>query len=150
MAAIYESLDHAAPRAATQGSACRQCGRCCDLEAYGHRLFLTTPEWVFFLNGLGDRPIRPMQSGRCPYNEGSLCAVYPIRFAGCRVFGCGLDTQTQSEMTELALVRLKAVCVQHDLPYRYVDLASAINGRLSDIGRWVKGPRTEAHAGRCT
>jgi hypothetical protein len=133
VAGIYEGLDHELLLAATH-AACLQCGRCCDFEAYGHRLFLTTPEWIYFRHGLGNRPIQPMPTGRCPYNQEGLCTVHAIRFSGCRIFGCRLEQQVQSDLTESTLHRLKALCVQYDLPYRYVDLASALNGRFADIG----------------
>ncbi|MBP8303498.1 MAG: hypothetical protein KBE04_05150 [Phycisphaerae bacterium] len=150
VAAIYEWLDQAAIQAGGPASACRRCGRCCDLEAYGHRLFLTTPEWIAFRQGLGGEPVRPMPSGRCPYNEGGLCTVYAIRFAGCRIFRCGLDTQAQSGIAESALVRLKALCIQYAVPYRYVDLATALNGPWPERGRSVRAPQTGGRGGRCT
>jgi len=150
VAAIYEWLDQAAIQAGGPASAFRRCGRCCDLEAYGHRLFLTTPEWIAFSQGLGGEPVRPMPSGRCPYNEGGLCTVYAIRFAGCRIFRCGLDTQAQSGIAESALVRLKALCIQYAVPYRYVDLATALNGPWPERGRSVRAPQTGGRGGRCT
>jgi len=133
VAGIYEGLDHELLQIATH-AACRKCGQCCDFEAYGHRLFLTTPEWITFRQGLGDLPIRSMPSGRCPYNQEGLCTVHAIRFSGCRIFGCRLEQRVQSDLTESTLVRLKALCVQYNLPYRYVDLASALNGWFGDIG----------------
>ena len=130
---IYEWLDREILQAATN-AACRQCGRCCDFEAFGHRLFVTTPEWLYFRHMLGEQTMLPMPSGRCPYNQEGLCTVHAIRFSGCRIFACQLDAQAQSELTESAIARLKAVCVKSGLPYQYVDLASALNGRLTDIG----------------
>jgi len=134
VAEIYACLDRSLDQVVRLPGACRQCGRCCDFEAYGHRLFVTTPEWVHFRQMLGDQPIRPMPSGRCPYNQQGRCDVYTIRFSGCRIFACQMDPQVQSDLTESALARLKALCVHYAIPYRYVDLGAALNGRLADIG----------------
>ena len=134
VAEIYAWLDHLTGQAAQPPAPCRRCGQCCDFEGFGHRLFVTTPEWVYFRDGLASQPVRPMPAGRCPYREEGLCAVHAIRFCGCRIFGCGIDPQVQSEWTESALARLKNVCTRHALPYRYVDLGTALNGQLAGIG----------------
>jgi hypothetical protein len=133
VAEIYAWLDRR--RAQGEPSApCRKCGRCCDFDAFGHRLFITTPEWVYFRTALGDQAPLPMAEGRCPYNEAGVCRVYATRFAGCRIFGCGLDAAAQSDLTESTMAKLKALCIRHALPYRYTDLREALNGLWTDIG----------------
>ena len=32
---------------------CSACGKCCDFEQYGHRLYVTTPEMIYFVEKLG-------------------------------------------------------------------------------------------------
>jgi hypothetical protein len=75
-----------------------------------------------------------MPTGRCPYNEAQTCGVHAIRFAGCRIFGCGLASEVQSDLMESSLARLKAICVDHGLPYRYADLRDVLNGQWLGIG----------------
>ncbi len=133
VAEIYTWLDRRC-ELYTPPEACRRCGRCCDFDAFGHRLFITTPEWVHFRMALGDQAPRPMAEGRCPYNEAGACSVRAARFAGCRIFGCGLDAAVQSDLTESTMARLKALCVRHALPYRYADLREVLNGLWTDIG----------------
>jgi Fe-S-cluster containining protein len=72
--------------------------------------------------------IRPMLTSRCPYNIGGKCTVYEYRFAGCRIFCCNADADFQSRLSESALKKLKLICTEFQIPYRYTDLASALNG----------------------
>ena len=65
---------------------------------------------------------------RCPYNIDGKCIVYEYRFAGCRIFFCKADKDFQSELSESVLKKFKSLCRQFDIPYRYNDLAGALNG----------------------
>ncbi len=180
---------------------CALCGKCCDFEAYDHRLFVTTPEIIYFAQklttsnviaseaescpekserfpGLGPRnffeisegfrtespkgakqsqplenkrlPRRSdssgllaMTNGRCPYRavapDGETspkggaedkCTVYPYRFAGCRIFSCKGNPDFQSDLTEVTIKKFKSLCEEFDVPYRYVDLPTALNDFL--------------------
>jgi hypothetical protein len=134
VAEVYAWIESRLAQLAVQPGACRQCGRCCDFDAFDHRLYVTTAEWVYFRAALADPPPRPMPLGRCPYNEAGVCSAHAIRFAGCRIFGCWLSAEVQSHLMESSLARLKALCVEHGLPYRYADLRDALNGQWLDIG----------------
>ena len=105
---------------------CQACAKCCDFVAYDHRLFVTTPELIFFQLQLAG-PVRPMPTGRCPYQEQGRCSVYDLRFLGCRIFGCTRPDTFQNELTESALQRLKALCDEFDIGYEYMDLATVLN-----------------------
>ena len=107
---------------------CRACGDCCDFEAFDHRLFITPPELEYLRANLGDDNLRPMPSGRCPYNVDGKCSVYEYRFAGCRIFCCGADKDFQSELSEKSLEKLKSICEEFQIPYSYTHLAAALNG----------------------
>ena len=107
---------------------CKACGECCDLEGFDHRLFITPPELMYLRANLGDETIKPMPTGRCPYNINSKCTVYEYRFAACRIFYCSGDADFQSELSETALEKLKSLCLEFQIPYRYSDLANALNG----------------------
>ena len=86
------------------------------------------------------RELKTMPTGRCPYQQGPKCTVHEHRFAGCRIFGCDGDPDFQSELSEEALRRLKALCEEFQVPYRYQDLATALAGfqfRYFSIGRGI-------------
>ncbi|MCE5184920.1 MAG: hypothetical protein LLF76_02200 [Planctomycetaceae bacterium] len=120
---IYQWLDG---RLAALAPACRACGNCCDFEAYGHRLYVTTPELLYFKHFTGPG-IKPMPSGVCPYQADRQCTVYPYRFSGCRIFNCHTDAAVQNELCEEALRRLKALCPAFDIAYEYLYLKDALN-----------------------
>jgi hypothetical protein len=111
---------------------CKACGKCCDFEAFDHRLFITPPELMYLMANLGYEKIRPMPTGKCPYNIESKCTVYEYRFAGCRIFFCSGDAEFQSELSEAALKKIKSLCVDLYIPYCYSYLANALNGFVSD------------------
>jgi hypothetical protein len=80
---------------------------------------------------LGAANIKPMTGSRCPYNVEGKCTVYEYRFAGCRIFCCNADADFQSSLSELALRRLKSICAEFKISYRYTDLSTA----LGDIAK---------------
>jgi len=120
-------------------------------QGFDHRLFVTPPEVMYLAAKLGSENINPphvwrinpphkwrikpmpTSSGsttltiKCPYNIDSKCSVYKYRFAGCRIFYCKGDKDFQSELSESALKKFKSICEQFQIPYRYTDLATALN-----------------------
>ena len=126
VAEIYDWLDSQI-RGCAAGT-CRCCGDCCDFDSYDHRLFVTLPELTYLRAGLGTEKIKTMPTGRCPYNIGGKCSVHEYRFAACRIFCCKGDADFQGELSEAVLARLKSVCGEFRIPYRYMDLATALNG----------------------
>jgi hypothetical protein len=125
MKGLYRRLDTRLAGLGTEAG-CAACGACCDFEAFGHRLYVTTPELLYFAHTV-DRPLRPMSGGVCPYRVDGRCSVYSMRFAGCRIFQCKGNAATQSEMTEAALSELKRLCNEHKVPYYYMDLKAALD-----------------------
>jgi len=119
---LQSQLDQTSPH-------CKACGQCCDFESFGHRLYLTTPELLYFNTRLAENatPIRPMTGGVCPWRVDGKCTVYAWRFAGCRIFNCTVDADLQSRLSEDILSRMKRICQTLDLPYQYRDLRSALN-----------------------
>jgi Fe-S-cluster containining protein len=126
VAELYAWVDQAIQAQETTGPSCRACGQCCDFSAYDHRLFVTTPELIYFQLRLAE-PVKFMTTGRCPYQVQEKCSVYKIRFLGCRIFGCERSLSLQAELTETALQRIRDLCEEFDFAYRYVDLATALN-----------------------
>ena len=124
VAEVYAFIDS---RVAETDSACNACGKCCDFDSYDHRLFVTTPELVYFAFHISPDSIKPMPRGLCPYNIKGVCSVHPHRFAACRIFSCTGDVDAQSRLSEAALAKLKSICEQSNLPYQYVDLKAALS-----------------------
>ncbi len=111
---------------------CNSCGKCCDFDKFDHHLFVTPPELMYLTTGqqaanLGAENIKSMPTNRCPYNIDGKCTVYEYRFAACRIFCCDADADFQSELSESALKKLKSLCVEFQIPYRYTDLVTALN-----------------------
>jgi Fe-S-cluster containining protein len=109
---------------------CCACGKCCDFDGFGHKLFITPPELIFLRANLHSETLKPMKAGRCPYNIKGRCSVYEHRFSACRIFSCKGDLDFQNELSEKALKKFKAICEQFQIPYRYTDLATAVGGSL--------------------
>jgi len=127
VAEIYKWLDLQIRRHSDLAGVCKSCGKCCDFDGFDHRLFITPPERMYLAAGLGAENIKPMPRSRCPYNIEGKCSVYEYRFAGCRIFCCKADKDFQSSLTESTLEKLKSLCTEFQIPYRYTDLASALN-----------------------
>ncbi|RKY06668.1 MAG: hypothetical protein DRP65_11485 [Planctomycetota bacterium] len=106
---------------------CQECGKCCDFEGYDHRLFVTSCEVIYFAAKLDPDKIKPMPASRCPYNIDGKCTVYPFRFAGCRIFSCKRDKDFQNQLSEQISEKLKNICEEFRLTYRYTDLPIALN-----------------------
>lgn len=128
---IYTWLDK---QLAAIDRSCRACGDCCDFEAFGHRLYVTTPELMHFKHSMsldlikrGQEPlILDMPGGVCPYRVDGRCSVYPYRFSGCRIFTCGGDSEQENQLCEQAIGKFKALCMTHEIPYRYVYLKAGL------------------------
>ena len=126
VAEVYDWIDSSI-REEKSGAICSQCGKCCDFESYGHRLFVTTPEIIYLTEYLGKENIKPMPTGRCPYNIENKCTIHKFRFAGCRIFNCKADEDFQSQLSESAIKKFKEICNNSNTPYKYTDLPTALN-----------------------
>ena len=127
VAEVYKWLDLQVCSGGDIAGTCRSCGDCCDFEGFDHRLFITPPELMYLAVNLGAENIRPMQSSRCPYNIDSKCSVYEYRFSGCRIFCCNADADFQSGLSEAILEKLKSICLEFQIPYRYADLVTGLS-----------------------
>ena len=103
------------------------CGKCCDFDSYDHRLFVTSPEIEYLTAKIGRDNIKPMTNGRCPYNINGRCTIHENRFAACRIFCCRGDKDFQNQLSEATLAKLKALCDELEIPYRYLELPTALN-----------------------
>lgn len=128
--AIYRWLDG---QLAGMESSCQACGNCCDFESFGHRLYVTTPELLYFRSRLGE-PAKTMTTGVCPYRIDGKCAVYLYRFSGCRIFSCRGDVEKENTLCEEAVSKFKTLCDEHSVQYRYVCLKAGLEWLRPDPG----------------
>lgn len=132
VAEVYQWLEMQIRSSGGLAGECRSCGDCCDFERFDHRLFVTRPELMYLAANLGADNIKPMPTSRCPYNVDGKCTVYEYRFSGCRIFCCNGDADFQSMLSEAALMEFKSICTGFQIPYRYTDLAAALNNLDGD------------------
>lgn len=118
---IYDWLDS---QIKSMNVECTACGKCCDFDSFGHKLFLTSPELLYFNYNL--KPLKKMTAGVCPYLTDGKCTAREFRFAGCRIFFCKADSEKINEISEQAIKKFKALCNEYNFPYRYTDLAAAL------------------------
>ncbi len=128
VAEIYKLLDSQISNNSDLAGMCSACGKCCDFAQVDHRLFVTTPELMYLTANPGAENIQPMTTSRCPYHSGGKCSIYGSRFSSCRIFYCKADADFQSRLSESALKKFKLLCTEFQIPYRYSDLATALNG----------------------
>ena len=127
VAEVYAWLDEQVRRCGDLAGACTACGDCCDFDEFGHRLFITPPELMYLAAHLCPRNVKPMLGSRCPYNRDGKCEVYEHRFAACRIFCCRADPDFQSTLSETSLEKLKSICTEFQVSYRYTAVAEALN-----------------------
>jgi Fe-S-cluster containining protein len=119
---IYRWLEN---ELAALGQFCTACGKCCDFESFGHRLYVTTPELIYFQHFMGTE-IQEMATGVCPYRIDGKCTVYSYRFAACRIFTCKGNAEKENEICEQTIHRFKKLCEEYCLPYHYVYLQTGL------------------------
>ena len=117
----------------SQNGDCQACGKCCDFQTFGHKLFVTSPEMIYLTSNLPE-PLKAMTTEKCPYNQPSgKCEIYQYRFVGCRIFNCKADTDLQNQLSEQAIEKLKAICTNLQVPYRYRHLSDAFKNHAGDF-----------------
>ena len=135
---IYDWLDAQTP----ENKQCDACGKCCDFDACDHRLYVTTPELIYFRANVHEQ--KTMLTVRCPYNVEGKCSVYKFRFAACRIFCCKTDPDFQSQLAETTLKKLKEICTNANIPYQYTNLPHALilQRHLVKYGRYYQRAKT--------
>jgi hypothetical protein len=134
VAEVYKWLEEQINKKVSSDENCAACGRCCNFTDFDHGLFVSTPEIIYFREKVG-RETRPMTTGQCPYNINGKCMIYENRFAGCRIFFCMAEVDFQNQLSESALRKFKEICLEFKIPYRYMDLQTALNDGLANIYR---------------
>ena len=145
VAKIYDWLDSNLKPSTNR---CSACGKCCNFESFGHKLFVTTPELLYFSKNVKNlrststqTPLEarcqrrltatkggpPLTGQTCPYLENDKCGARNYRFAGCRIFFCKTDTELQTKLSEETVKKFRLLCDKFNFPYRYIDLMTALN-----------------------
>lgn len=112
---------------AERAPACWASGRCCNFDAFGHRLYVTGLETAYTLlrlparNAISSSDVASARHrGGCPFQLANLCAIHTIKPLACRLFFCDRSAQTwQQDLHELMLKRLRALHDHHAVEYRY-------------------------------
>jgi uncharacterized protein len=131
---LYGTIDQHLAAAQPQ---CDNCGRCCDFNNYGHRLYVTTMEMLYLRAGLSEGKVSITKKSsarypltRCPYQQKEGCQAHAFRPTGCRIFFChSLDRQFQNELTERILSRLRMLHQQFNVPYYYADMLTWLQNK---------------------
>lgn len=134
MQTLYRQLD---TEIAARSAVCANRGLCCHFGRTGHRLYVTTAEWVYFLSCMsaersGETPVaasvHPSHSfrlpvvgvQRCPYQVDGCCTVRACRPIGCRIYFCDENSQSwQNTLYEQFHARLIQLGDRFGLPYQY-------------------------------
>jgi Fe-S-cluster containining protein len=126
--ALQDAIDLRQPR-------CSASGKCCNFDAYGHRLYTTTAELATFLHDLrqSQSSVLGTQSSTCPYQQNNLCSAHPIRPFGCRIFFCDpTATLWQQDQYERFHTHLKHLHGRLNIPYHYMEWRQALQA-LSNL-----------------
>jgi Fe-S-cluster containining protein len=104
---------------------CTASGRCCNFEAYGHRLYVTGLEAAYTVARLPAPLTRAALDdararGGCPFQAGTLCSVHGIKPLACRVYFCDPAAEGwMHDTSERMLKGLRELHRRHGLEYRY-------------------------------
>lgn len=121
---LYERV---ARETAERRPVCDRSGRCCNFEAWGHRLYVTGLEAAYLLARLETPLTRPAigearARGGCPFQRALLCTVHTLRPLGCRAYFCDpASTEWQYDLTERMLGEIRALHDRHEIPYQYAE-----------------------------
>lgn len=106
LGALYAELDSVI---AAANPLCRTSGDCCQFTKYGHRLYATKAEALYFGLRRG-WPAREFSGDSCPYLRDNRCTARHARPLGCRVFFCDPAWRGKGEdLTETFLRRIGAL-----------------------------------------
>jgi Fe-S-cluster containining protein len=127
---LYVALDEELPR---WRFTCSASGRCCDFDAYGHRLYVTTLEAERFFRLAP--PQRANEDPRfCPaWGPDRLCHAREGRMLGCRTYFCGpYPNGVPEDLYEAYYARIKVLHRVHGIPFAYRDIRDWAAERLGD------------------
>ena len=146
-AILLEAEAEITARGEPGGAVCKSSGRCCKFESWGHRLYVTGAEAIYFEEVMRERATPTAGSAArpaerrvsltlffaqekvegCPYQVAGLCTARDARPLGCRVYFC--DERAQGwleEVYEKYHAKLKAVHETYGVPYEYLEWRQAL------------------------
>ena len=126
---LYETLD---AQLRNLELTCRACGDCCDLNRFGHELWLSNLELAYLLDSA--EPGSCSVDGVCPYRLEGKCTARIGRALGCRVFHCDLDAASMESITEAYLEKLRKIASAHGLNIEYGELSSSLSNYMAQPG----------------
>jgi len=121
---LYAEVD---AEVSAAGPKCESSGRCCRFKEWGHVLFVSAPEAEFLLESAPpyEKPVSP---DGCPFQDGKLCTAREPRPLGCRIYFCDpAYPETGNAITERALAKLKQICSDENVDWRYAPLHVFLN-----------------------
>ena len=125
LVALYEQLDTELP---LWEFTCSASGRCCDFDAHGHRLYVTTLEVInFYRDALfetGGAPVVHQDPSFCPaWRTDRLCHARVGRMLGCRTYFCGPYPRGVPEDLHGGYHdRIRELHSRYRIPYAYADI----------------------------
>ncbi|MBI2921202.1 MAG: hypothetical protein HYY18_08980 [Planctomycetes bacterium] len=130
LGALYRDVD---AEIAASNPACKLSGECCHFERYGHRLYASRAEAVYF--ALHHAPPAPgFAHDRCPYLSGNRCTAREGRPLGCRVFFCDPAWKGKGEaLTERALRRIAEMTDRLGIPWDYRPFLTHLDDMGEDV-----------------
>lgn len=119
---VYADLDAELPR---HKFVCQASGDCCDFDAFGHRLYVTTLEAEYFFRN-SPRQRANQNPSHCPaWGSDRLCKARQGRMLGCRTFFCSPSKSADpNEVYERYYRRVKEIHDRHGIPFRYADITA--------------------------
>jgi len=117
---LYAQLDRELPR---YEFTCSASGNCCDFDAFGHRLYVTTLEAEYFFRNSAEE--RSNDDARaCPaWGDDRLCKSREGRMLGCRTFFCGpYPVEEPEALHERYLAQVTKLHERFGIPYAYRDI----------------------------
>lgn len=133
LTALYDDVDAAV---AARNPTCWLSGKCCDFDAYGHRLYVTGLEIAWCLQRVvgvqrpapspARRPLPPpgaiTADGPCVFQQARMCGIHPQRPFSCRMFFCQAGTESwQHDTYEHFLQRLRRLHDSEAVAYHYME-----------------------------
>jgi len=121
---LYAEVDR---KVAAIGPVCVASGKCCRFKEYGHVLYLSGVEAKILLDSAPPYET-PVTAEFCPFQKENLCTAREPRPLGCRIYYCDPTYQeTANRLTEDALGRLKTMCAEENIDWRYAPLHHFLN-----------------------
>lgn len=117
---LYRELDAELPR---YRFTCSASGRCCDFDAYGHRLYVSTLEAHYFFKQMGGERVNQNETACPAWGSDRLCKERVGRMLGCRTYFCGpYATEGPEALHERYLAKVNQLHDRFRIPYEYKDV----------------------------